>query len=732
MLRPKWLAICAGGVLAVLTVLAQYDGMRFRSQLPSGLEYMPPSAELRVLLPNLGLSWDALLSHGAPEFGVREKAAWLELGPLARWFRSGIAKFDDAATAACVFWDDVEALTGYGIDADRSLGMSFWGPSFGYDNAVVVVPITDVERFTNLIGSFETKPTRVLLQPDDAGGRTPARYNVRRVDDMQYGRLCAPGRRATIRGVDLELPANVEAPANGAQLTFIANPFHEGELRLACTVVYDDGTSGDCLCRTGPGKDMTRACPVPFGFGINHEIRNRYRVEFKDVAGHRTRFLRGFPIAFPDDKTAVLSAEPALIASALGNPKGNLAANIDSRPMRQAMALLKNRGRTRTHILFGFLRLPPFLRLGEVSFSVHADHRALEASATINVHDWGLKFIRGLVSPPQTKTSTVPVPPDAPGSLAIAHRDAMYFVDFILRYVGGAREGATRALGEFMRVVETLILDQSSPAVGLFVVGARQGLPVFASAARLPGSSAAGSLVLRLQRKLRIERDISVLSGAALKYCRAEKRAPTIDGLLGRGQEFLTGEDLSTWHHYRRIGDSKLCASNTPDKASFALRQELTKELFDTDHYNTTIAGRQYQFVTPKVTTNDLVYRFDKGDLSDAEKDRLRHDVNRIAAYYQPSARLLWFGIDAEAIHHSIELSHRPTHTASSVDRDKNLVQLRLLPAWWISQGLGHPDSDVQRASQKFLDFARYQAIQLTVQNSETGNDVTVHASFSR
>ena len=717
-------------VVLVLGVLAQVDSLQYRRQLPRTLRYIPPGARLQLLFPNLQASWEALSEHRAPEFLPRtEDDSWYddrELGPLGHAYRDKMDDLTAEAASKCLFFDNVVPWDSYGIDPNGAVvvALSAMGDE---PDGLVVVSLTDITKFAALLATGESLTADVELHPADANGRSPAEYVVRRLGDSDYGRLCAPAHHSVIGDTDVKLFDNRPL------LTFVPNPFAAGQFRLACTVIYDDGTSGDCACQWAGKNTGTQDCAKAVDVKRQTRIWNRYRPVAQRRAGRRVLAVDPFNVTFPDDNTAIFASRPALLDAALRNPKRNMSAQFNSRLMRDAVQHLRHPPFGSTNILFGFVQSSLPFQLGNTSFAIHADARRLQGTFKIIAPTLGLTFLERLIAPPEAKAPSIPIPADSSAGLTVAHEHASYLLESVTKYVEGSRAHLARYLGNFDVVVDTLLAHHSFTALGLHVLESREGLPLTALAVRVDGDATANSLIRRLRRKLKVARDITILTNAATKYCAHGRRTPTVAALLADEHLVLTNERPETWHHYRLAAIPPACGGKPTDQPLFVLEADFTEATFAGETYHTTIDGREIQFVMPKVTTNDFAHRWQTGELPTEARQRALGDVNRMAVHYAPGSRILWFAVDGPAVRRALYQSQTTSrHLASDPNVGPTIAQFHLHPAWWMTHGHNHPVRAVRDVLENSLDLVRYDTVRVSATTEERSNAISGTVSLSR
>ncbi len=618
----------------------------------------------------------------------------------------------------CLFLDGPDVLKNYGFDPDRPIAGGLFGQrdAAGSDDpgVIAVLPVFNRKAFAKLLVSADSRGLRVKLGAAD-DGKKPVAYEIKRLGGPEgAGRFCRRVADGSIAGVAVTVPES-----GSGDLRYFPDPFQNGTFGLSCRAKFDDGSVGDCKCQLGDLGDCTKLVPVD-GYG---EVAEQVVLIDREIAGRMMATIENeensLYIAFPDETTAIYSNKRDLLVTSLRNPEDNLARHINSAKLRHAIEHREKHYLEDSEVLIGSLRQPSFLGLGAVAFTLQADRERLELRALPELRDPDTTFVERLIAPADYALRAIQVPPASKAALTATDRHASYFLKFILTYVDDARAGLTRVIGNFDVVVDELLKETAFTSVGFHIVDAREGFPVAVLAVALDDETLAQSLVSRLQRELRVARDTAILKAATAHYRDLSGGLPqAIETLLVARPNFLFVETSPTWEHYA-IEDGRV-----------VLRTELPDSLFEEEVYRTAVDQRRVDYILPKITDNDLAYRFQDTDYSDKDKADLKDDQNRLSGHYDKESGILWFGTDAEALRVSLGLpdggpGESPLNAVGlAKNHGAGKVVLRLQPGWLVAQGRSHPDTErkIKDFTRKYLeDLARYEVLELTL--TSTGDE---------
>ena len=704
----RTVALISVATLAGLLLLTRYDAATYRLQLPRHLRYLPPHATLQLISFNFGEILDGLAAHQELNLlhasnGLVAKLPYLRI----RYLR-------DLAASKCIFVDDVSVLEKYGIN--RQSPIIFGGflnriVSPQRDGgAVAVLPILDRDRFLALVATLASTHIPVQLKADHSRRAKPSQYVIRRLGNLQLGRLCVPTEGLQVEGHDVTLPAAV-----AAKLRFYPEPFKETTFQLACTVVYEDGTKSDCTCNAEASGDCTQTVSIPGSPPV-----------YRNIGEHEV-FSPGdstISVAFPSTTIAVLSNRRDLLATALRNPQDNFAHHLNSVPMRHAIQHRERDGASSVGRLFGYVRVPPLLGLRALSFTIEADHSSVDVRFTVKLRHTGLAVIQRLA----TRSDDRPLPSPVNSHMrVVATQEGWAFLRFIARhFVAKGKEGKVPTLVDHIDSVTTRSLGgYAVSAAALHVVGARERFPITALAVR-PSDAPTGRMIVRdLQRRLRSARDIAILEAAVLRFRRdRNKVAPTLAAVTDPNVRLILPEQSATWEYYVLRDNNVIQAEKLPDV------------IFEAASYQMTIRARRIEFVLPRFTANDRQYRPEIRKLSETEFERVSNDKDRMAAYYDEDTGILWFGTDAQAIQLSLAaLDTVPVQTPASLPRGWSVpvITIHADPDWLIAQGIDHPETRVDDLAQSPLaGLGGYRTMVVTLKTPNDPNVFVANVRVSR
>jgi hypothetical protein len=246
------------------------------------------------------------------------------------------------------------------------------------------------------------------------------------------------------------------------------------------------------------------------------------------------------------------------------------------------------------------------------------------------------------------------------------------------------------------------------------VRGIRDGVPDLVMTLALPRATAE-SLLLKQRIEMRQARDVDILAAAAKRFREEHPTEPLNE--IAQLLSYLKDEPGAFWGRYRIEQSETKPEDDAPGPASIKLAEDFTAEDFTSAAYDEVRDGRQFQYVPPPITDNDLLYRVKSDADNTVDETALKAGRFRMVALIDDAEGRLIVASDIDTLSAVAALPRSPD--AGDRGRVPAASKLSVLgdPAFLANQGLLYPDKQVNDVIRDYLlELEQYRRLKLSVE----------------
>ena len=724
-----WIGVLAALILAVMYLQAIGD----RAIYPS-FRFVVPNATAYVGTGPLRELW----SHGSSHLSrVFSNAASDETKRFVKNLRNALAD-------RCMTLDDLSNLSTLGIDETRGAAVTVLENE---RSVVVALPVSNQDSFLKFTSRLF--PARIVLSKqelppaadaDDPKPDTPESKTEDTPDtpndpaaDVAPKKVAKQIRidASEVRGFEncrdgIKEPTVIKAgetlslPEGDESIQYyvsFADP--TATARVQCTIVFEDGTTGNCQCRIAEYDCSAEARALPAL--MSEKLRKGELVALDSlIALHWTEetmlIVRGSD-----------TQDIKRLSDAAASTRDNFNFFRGDDTLRTALLHLSEIDNGDEGAIVGAVAMPFLPFAGRAHFILTVGAAQLKTRLLLPWQTLQSRLLEQISTPPpeQSAARLRPLSLDA----QIQFNDP--WLGYYLRFVEGYSDWSQvylKKLGSFLGFVQEIMKLEDVGPSRLAARGVRDGVPDVIMSLAVPRVDAE-TLIASQRARMREVRDREVLWSAAQKYI--EEHPDETPTEMAELDPYL--EDKGLLERYKIASDVKW---NRPASMHSAFEpSETASTEFPDSEYTLSRGDRVLLLVQPPITADDVTYRVATGADKKIDLAELQSERFRLAAYIDDANQRLLVANNAEALDdflRSDRSSDAPSETTSVSARK---ISVTGDPKYLINQGLIHPDKSVNEFITRYLlDFEQYRLMEAWFDPlpSQRGISATVILSHER